>query len=133
MLGLRSRQIGKAVRFARPVELEDIIPWRQKAGAQRKPQLIGALTGSRGQVDGRIEVERDFAHNRTAPIETDTAGFTLVNASLDYHPFAANPELTLSLQGNNLFDVNARRSTSILKDYAPLAGRDIRLSARIAF
>jgi iron complex outermembrane receptor protein len=96
-------------------------------------RIIGALTGSRGQFDGRIELEHDFAHNRTAPIETDTEGFTLVNASLDYHPFAANPELTLSLQGNNLFDVDARRSTSILKDYAPLAGRDIRLSARVAF
>ena len=96
-------------------------------------RAIGALTGSRGQVDGRIEVEHDFAHNRTAPVETDTDAFTLVNASLDYHPFAANPELTLSLQGNNLFDVDARRSTSILKDYAPLAGRDIRLSARVSF
>jgi hypothetical protein len=34
----------------------------------------------------------------------------------------ANPALTLSLVGNNLFDVDARRSTSILKDFAPLAG-----------
>jgi len=33
----------------------------------------------------------------------------------------------------HLFDVDARRSTSILKDYAPLAGRDIRLNARLAF
>ena len=96
-------------------------------------RVIGALTGSRGQIDGRIEVEHDFAHNRAAPIETDTSGFTLVNASLDYHPFAANPELTLSLQGNNLFDVDARRSTSILKDFAPLGGRDIRMSARVSF
>jgi iron complex outermembrane receptor protein len=96
-------------------------------------RVIGAVTGSRGQVDGRIEVERDFAHNRTAPIETNTRGFTLVNASLDWHPFSANPNLTLALQGNNLFDVDARRSTSILKDYAPLAGRDIRLSARVSF
>ena len=37
------------------------------------------------------------------------------------------PTLTLSLQGNNLFDVDARRHSSLLKDYAPLAGRDIRL------
>jgi iron complex outermembrane receptor protein len=96
-------------------------------------RVIGALTGSRGQFDGRIEVEHDFAHDRTAPIETSTPGFTLVNASLDYHPFAANPELTISLQANNLFDVDARRSTSILKDFAPLAGRDIRLSARLGF
>lgn len=96
-------------------------------------RVIAALTGSRGQVDGRLEVERDFAHDRTAPIETDTPGFTLVNASLDWHPFAANPALTLSLQADNLFDVDARRSTSILKDFAPLAGRDIRASARISF
>jgi len=96
-------------------------------------RVLGALTGSRGQVDGRLEVERAFAHDRTAPNETDTPGYTMVNASLDWHPFAANPQLTLSLQGNNLFDVDARRSTSVLKDFAPLAGRDIRLTTRIAF
>jgi iron complex outermembrane receptor protein len=41
--------------------------------------------------------------------------------------------LTLSLLANNIFDVDARRSTSQLKDFAPLAGRDIRLSARVNF
>ena len=34
---------------------------------------------------------------------------------------------------NNIFDVDARRSTSLLKDFAPLAGRDIRLTARLGF
>ena len=96
-------------------------------------RLLGALTGTRGQFDGRLEVERAFAHNRTAPNETRTPGYTMVNASIDWHPLAANPALTLSLQGNNLFDVDARRSTSQLKDFAPLAGRDIRLSARVNF
>jgi len=96
-------------------------------------RVLGAVTGSRGQVDGRLELEHVFDQNRTAPIETPTPGYTLVNASLDWHPFAANPELTLSLQGNNLFDVDARRHTSLLKDFAPLAGRDIRLSARVGF
>jgi iron complex outermembrane receptor protein len=96
-------------------------------------RILGAVTGSRGQVDGRLEVEHAFAHDRTAPNETGTPGYTLVNASLDWHPFAAKPELTFSLQGNNLFDVDARRSTSVLKDFAPLSGRDIRLSARLAF
>jgi iron complex outermembrane receptor protein len=96
-------------------------------------RLSGAITGTRGQFDGRVSVERAFAHNRTAPNESDTPGYTMVNASLDYHPFAANPQLALSLVGNNLFDVDARRSTSLLKDFAPLAGRDIRLSARLNF
>jgi iron complex outermembrane receptor protein len=96
-------------------------------------RLLGAVSGTRGQFDGRLEVQRAFAHNRTAPNETDTPGYTMLNASLDYHPFAANPELTLSLVANNIFDVDARRSTSLLKDFAPLAGRDIRLSARVNF
>jgi iron complex outermembrane receptor protein len=96
-------------------------------------RLLGALTGARGPFDGRIEVERAFAHNRTAPNETDTTGYTMLNASLDWHPLEANPALTLSLVSDNLLDVDARRSTSILKDFAPLAGRDIRLSVRLNF
>lgn len=96
-------------------------------------RVLGALTGARGQVDGRLEVERVSAQRRTAALETPTAGFAMVNASIDWHPLAANPAITLSHQGNNLFDVNARRAASLLKDYAPLAGRDIRLSARIGF
>lgn len=96
-------------------------------------RVLAALTGSRGQVDGRLEVERVSAQHRTAPIETATPGYVMVNASFDWHPFAANPDLTLSLQGNNLFDVDARRHSSLLKDFAPLAGRDIRLSARMSF
>ena len=31
------------------------------------------------------------------------------------------------------FDVVARRHSSLLKDYAPLAGRDIRVTARFGF
>jgi iron complex outermembrane receptor protein len=96
-------------------------------------RVLAGLTGTRGQVDGRVEVERVTAQHKIAPNETTTPGYTMVNASLDWHPFAANPELTLSLQGNNLFDVEARRHASDLKDYAPLAGRDIRLTARMSF
>jgi len=96
-------------------------------------RVLAGLTGTRGQVDGRIEVERAWAQRRIAPNETTTAGFTLVNASFDWHPYAANPELTLSLTANNIFDVDARRHASDLKDYAPLAGRDVRLTARLGF
>ena len=94
-------------------------------------RLKGAVSASRGAVAGRVEVEHDFAHTSTAPLELPTPGFTLVNASLDWHPFAERPDLTLSLAGDNLFDVEARRSTSLLKDYAPLAGRDVRLTLNL--
>jgi iron complex outermembrane recepter protein len=96
-------------------------------------RILAGLAGSRGPFDGRVEVEHAFDHNRIAPVETDTPGYTMVNASLDWHAFAKDPELTLSLSANNIFDVVARRSTSQLKDFAPLAGRDIRLTARLGF
>jgi iron complex outermembrane receptor protein len=94
-------------------------------------RLKGALAGGRGPLTGRIEVEHDFAQRGTAPLELPTRGFTLVNASLAWRPFADRPDLTLSLAGDNLFDVEARRSTSLLKDYAPLAGRDVRLTLNV--
>ena len=96
-------------------------------------RLLAGIAGSKGRVDGRVEVEHAFRQSRNAPLETETDGYTLLNASLEWHPLEENPELTLGLAGNNLFDVVARRHSSLLKDYAPLAGRDIRVTARFGF
>ena len=96
-------------------------------------RLLGGISGSKGQVSGRVEVEHAFRQNRNAPLETETDGYTLLNASLDWHPLKDNPELTLRIAANNIFDVVARRHSSLLKDFAPLAGRDIRLTASFGF
>ena len=79
---------------------------------------------------GRAEVEWVDQQNRVSDFETPTKGFTLVNASIGVHPLADNQKFSLILSGNNLLDVTARRHASFLKDYAPLAGRDIRVTAR---
>jgi iron complex outermembrane receptor protein len=96
-------------------------------------RLLGGISGTHGPVKGRLEVEHAFAQNRNAPLETETDGYTMVNASVDWHPLADKPDLTLGIAANNLFDVVARRHASLLKDYAPLAGRDIRLTASFGF
>ena len=96
-------------------------------------RVLAGLSGERGPVKGHVEVERVAKQDRTAPEETSTPGYTMVNASFDWTPLKENPELTLSLTGDNLFDVEARRHASDLKDFAPLAGRDIRLTARLGF
>jgi len=96
-------------------------------------RVLAGITGTRGQVDGTVEIEHVWNQRDTAPNETPTPGYTMTNASIDWHVFADKPELTLSLTANNIFNVNARRHASELKDYAPLAGRDIRLSARMGF
>ena len=92
-------------------------------------RILGGISGRRGPVEGRLEVEHAFRQSRNAPLETETDGYTLVNASLDWHPLPDNEKLTLGIAANDIFDVVARRHSSLLKDYAPLAGRDIRLTA----
>jgi len=96
-------------------------------------RLMTGISGTKGAVDGRLEVEHAFRQNRNAPLETETGAYTLVNASLNWKPLQDNPNLTLGIAANNIFDVVARRASSFLKDYAPLAGRDIRLTASFGF
>jgi iron complex outermembrane receptor protein len=96
-------------------------------------RLLAGISGERGSVTGRVEVEKVARQSKTAPEELPTSGYTMVNASFDWTPLKDDPDLTLSVTGNNLFDVEARRHASELKDYAPLAGRDIRLTARLGF
>jgi iron complex outermembrane receptor protein len=55
----------------------------------------------------------------------------MVNLSAIWRPTGDEGPLSILVSANNLFDVDARRHASYLKDYAPLAGRDIRVTVRI--
>lgn len=96
-------------------------------------RLLGGLSAESAAIDGRIEVEWTDKARRLASAETPTEGFTLVNASLTFRPFADRQNSSIILSANNIFDVSARRHASYLKDFAPLAGRDIRITTRLSF
>jgi iron complex outermembrane receptor protein len=93
-------------------------------------RLLGGLSAASDRIEGRVEVEWADKARRLAAFETPTDSYTMVNASLTLHPFTDRPDTTLSLTAHNIFDVDARRHASYLKDFAPLAGRDIRVTAR---
>jgi iron complex outermembrane receptor protein len=95
-------------------------------------RLLGGIEAQSDRVDGRFEVERVTGQDRLAEFETATPGYTMVNASIAFRPLANNANTSITLSANNIFDVDARRHASFLKDYAPLAGRDIRLTARFS-
>ena len=101
--------------------------------APRIPPLrvLGGVAAESTKLDLGLEVEHVFAQNRVAAFETTTPGYTLVNLTATWRPMGEHNPLSLVLSGNNLFDVEARRHASYLKDYAPLAGRDIRVTARL--
>lgn len=96
-------------------------------------RLIGTLSGRSGPLDGSIGLEHALRQSRTAPGETETPAYTLVNAALEWHVLDGAHQLTLGLAADNIFDVVARRHSSLLKDYALLAGRDVRLTLRFAY
>ncbi|HWJ69454.1 MAG TPA: TonB-dependent receptor [Sphingobium sp.] len=94
-------------------------------------RLLGGMALDAAHWSARAEIEHSFAQTRVSGLETPTAAFTLVNASVNWRPAALSKRLALGLSANNIFDVTARRHASLLKDYAPLAGRDIRVTIGI--
>ncbi|MFD1950040.1 TonB-dependent receptor [Sphingomonas arantia] len=95
-------------------------------------RLLGGVELKSPRTSGRVEVEWSDKQDRVQPFETNTDAFTLVNASVTLQPFETN-RTTLVLSANNIFDTVARRHASFLKDYAPLAGRDLRATMRFTF
>ena len=96
-------------------------------------RVLGGVTVSQDRGSARLEAEYSGKQDKVSNFETPTDSYTLVNASISYKPFVAHPGVDLVLSGNNLFDVDARRHSSFLKDFAPLPGRDIRLSVRFVY
>jgi iron complex outermembrane receptor protein len=96
-------------------------------------RLLGGLEAASDRLTGRVEAEWVADQDRVAPFETRTDGHKLVNASISWRPWGEARETMLILSANNIFDVDARRHASFTKDFVPLAGRDVRVSARFSF
>ena len=108
----------------------------KQAGPVPRIPPLRLLAGVEAQSDsfsGRIETEWIDDQDRVAEMEEPTEGFTLVNASIAWRPWGRERETVLMLSANNIFDVAARRHASFTKGFVPMAGRDIRLSARLSF
>jgi iron complex outermembrane receptor protein len=102
--------------------LPRIPPLRLKAG----------IEGRSDYVDGRVEVWWVREQDRVAQFELPTDGYALLNASLTVHPFPGEGVMLL-VQGRNLTNEEARSHVSVLKEFVPLPGRDVRLTLRAAF
>jgi iron complex outermembrane receptor protein len=77
---------------------------------------------------------RYFSQDDVAEFETDTAGFTLVNARVAWSFFNNDRQSWEAfVNADNLTNQTARLSTSIIKDQAPLAGRSFSIGVRGLF
>lgn len=118
--------------------LADYVNAKLLDGLGRVPRIppfrvLGGATLTHPLGTLRVEAEYADSQKKVANNETPTGSYTLVNASLTAKPFSGQPNLSVVLQANNLFDVDARRHASFLKDFAPLPGRDFRVSVRAVY
>ena len=98
------------------------------------PRRLGAGLSYRGdRLSGSFLVRRHDRQDRVAENETETPGYTTVDASLGIRLFAGDLLHELILGGTNLTDELARSHVSFLKEVAPLPGRDLRLTYRLVF
>ena len=96
-------------------------------------RVLAGIEAQSENVDARLEGEWVADQDRVADREYPTDGYTMVNASIAWRPWGKARETSFLLSAGNLFDVEARRHASFTKDFVPMAGRDIRLSARFSF
>lgn len=52
---------------------------------------------------------------------------------MSWRPLPDNDAFTLQLQGRNLTDAEGRNHVSLLKDVAPMRGREVRLVGQVQF
>ncbi len=81
----------------------------------------------------KLRATRVAAQTRTALLESRSDGYTLVNASVDYHVEGQDSTLTVFGKANNLLDEEVRNHTSMLKTVSPEAGRSLILGLRLEF
>ena len=82
---------------------------------------------------GAIDVMRVTKQEDTAPLETDTAGYTLLTLRADYTLPIGRRDVTLFARGTNVLNEKARRHTSFLKHLAPLPGVSALVGLRATF
>jgi iron complex outermembrane receptor protein len=108
-------------------------------GAGNVPRIPAGRVGSTlsWKADGlraSLGAVRYMKQDKVAAFETDTAGYTLVNAHFAW-TFVNDDrsQWEAFIDGNNLTNQTARPATSLFKDVAPMPGRNVSLGVRAYF
>ncbi|EAR20514.1 TonB-dependent receptor [Nitrococcus mobilis] len=110
----------------------------QLSGGPDLPRISPARLGfgldyHRGPLEANLETTQVFTQNATAPLETRTGGYTMLDLGLSYTLYVDPLETKVFLRGRNLLDETARRHNSFIKDRAPLQGRSAIVGVNIQF
>ncbi|MFT4046052.1 MAG: TonB-dependent receptor [Solimonas sp.] len=100
------------------------------------PLRVGVgLDGSWQRFAGGVSYTRANRQDDTAALETQTAGYNLLDADFSYRFYVADGGdrgASVYLRGSNLLDDDIRRSTSFVKDEVLAPGRSVYVGVRMA-
>lgn len=118
--------------------LADYVRGRFRDGAGDVPLLPplrfgGELAWERDRLAATLSVLRYDGQDEVAANELPTDGFTDLGVDVSYRFPLAGGRLFAFVRGTNLLDEEARRSTSPLKEFAPLPGIGVTAGARVEF
>ena len=105
------------------INLPRITPWRFGSG----------LTFSRGDFHASVNYTRVNEQDNTAPLETETGGYHLLDIHTDYTFRLGGNTVSLFARASNLLDEEIRRHISFVKEQAPLPGRSGIFGLRMSF
>lgn len=98
------------------------------------PMRVGAIVNYQADnYDSELSISHYFEQTDIAELETNTDGYTLVDAHLNYYISGIGDDLIIYVKGQNLTNENARVHSSFLKDVAPLPGRNFSVGMRGSF
>jgi len=118
--------------------LGDYVRGRFRDGAGDVPLLPplragGELGWARDRFSATVSALRYADQDQVADNELPTDSYTDVGVDLAYRLSAGEARVLLFARGSNLLDEEARRSTSPLKEFAPLPGLNLAAGARVEF
>jgi iron complex outermembrane receptor protein len=102
--------------------------------APRMPPLrLGVVVDyAAGPWAGFVSVLRASSQDRAGAFETETPGYTRVDAEVAYGwSLGADRRATLFVQGRNLLNEDIRLSTSFVRDVVPMPGRSVYAGLRL--
>ena len=138
--GLEAEGSWKALAWddGRSLSLEGAVDYVHAALAGSGPapripplRVRGGLTFESNQIGANIEAIVHARQDRVTTYENPVDGYTLLNANLTWRPLGKDGALVLMLSGVNLLDKVGRLATSETRDFVPIAGRDVRLTATL--
>ena len=112
----------------------DYVKARLKDGGalpRTSPMRVGShLAYTLDNIRADLDITYFAKQDDISTFETETDGYTLVDASITYDIPLGDIDLSVYLRGENLTDEEARVHTSFLKDIAPRPGRNFAFGVR---